>query len=231
MFVELKKVDPNIISNIKASKIFESNATIFPDKTKELVGLYDSNTVNTEYEYMTKKDSLSLSDIAACTQVSAPSAEQGNKIQLSEEEMIHIYYDIIGKCYVYRCSKINDVLHNLKNAKLKEKLEFILNSNMDILRSFKYSDDNIVNEISKALNGFAVISDIYIRNIIIFIIRNLYNKYIYSNKLPSIIDICIKYQNKIQDETIDNAIFSYIFDRKPASFFDKIIYDYYNKDD
>ena len=240
LFVELKKVDPNIISNIKASKIFESNATIFPDKTKELVGLYDSNTGNTEYKYMTKKDSLSLSDIAACTQVSAPSAEQDNKIQLSEEEMIHIYYDIIGRYYIlspkelhlhYRRDKINDVLYNLKNTKLKEKLEFILNSNMDILRSFKYCDDNIVNEISKALNGFAVISDIYIRNIIIFIIRNLYNKYIYNNKLPSIIDICIKYQNKIQDETINNAIFSYIFDRKPARFLGKIIDDYYNRDD
>ena len=240
LLVELKKVDPNIISNIKASKIFESNTTIFPDKTKELVGLYDSNTGNTEYKYMTKKDSLSLSDIAACTQVSAPSAEQDNKIQLSEEEMIHIYYDIIGKYHIlspkelhlhYRRDKINDVLYNLKNTKLKEKLEFILNSNMDILRSFKYSNDNIVNEISKALNGFAVISDIYIRNIIIFIIRNLYNKYIYNNKLPSIIDICIKYQNKIQDETIDNAIFSYIFDRKPARFLGKIIDDYYNRDD
>ena len=129
---------------------------------------------------MAKNDSLSLSDIAACTQVSAPSAEQDNKIQLSEEEMIHIYYDIIGKYHIlspkelhlhYRRDKINDILYNLKNTKLKEKLEFILISNMDILRSFKYSDDNIVNEISKALNGFVIISDIYIRNIIIFIIR------------------------------------------------------------
>lgn len=240
LFVELKKVDPNIISNIKASKIFESNTTISSDEIKEVSGLYDSNTGNTEYKYMTKKDSLSLSDIAACTQVSAPSAEQDNKIQLSEEEMIHIYYDIIGKYHIlspkelhlhYRRDKINDVLYNLKNTKLKEKLEFILNSNMDILRSFKYSDDNIVNEISKALNGFAIISDIYIRNIIIFIIRNLYNKYIYNNKLSSIIDICIKYQNKIEDETIDNAIFSYIFDHKPARFLGKIIDDYYNRDD
>lgn len=250
LFVELKKVDPNIISNIKTSKIFESNTTISSDEIKEASGVYDISYIEKCISDMVKTDMVKTS-YSCCdsnyNKYQTPvhsSTEQDNKIQLyiqlSEEEMIHIYYDIIGKYHIlspkelhlhYRRDKINDVLYNLKNTKLKEKLEFILNSNMDILRSFKYSDDNIVNEISKALNGFAIISDIYIRNIIIFIIRNLYNKYIYINKLPSIIDICIKYQNKIQDETIDNAIFSYIFDRKPARFLGKIIDDYYNRDD
>ena len=122
-------------------------------------------------------------------------------------------------------------MYNLKNTKLKEKLEFILNSNMVILRSFKYSDDNIVNEISKALNGFTITSDLYIKHIIICIIRNLYNKYIYDNKLPSIIDICLKYKNIIQDEVISNTIINYIFDRNSVRFLGKIIDDYYNRDD
>ena len=152
--------------------------------------------------------------------------------------MMNIYYDIIGRCYILLPTDLSDkrdinnaILSNLKNTNLKEKLEFILNSNMDILRSFKYSDDNIVKEISKAVYGFAGISDLCIKHIIIYIIRNLYNKYIYDNKLPSIIDICIKYQNKIEDETICDAIFTYILNLDPVRFFGKIIEDYYNRPD
>ena len=45
LFVELKKVDPNIISNIKTSKIFESNTTISPDEVKYAAAMYDTNNV------------------------------------------------------------------------------------------------------------------------------------------------------------------------------------------
>lgn len=248
LFVELKKVDPNIISNIKTSKIFESNTTISSDEIKEASGVYDISYIEKCISDMVKTDMIKTS-YSCCDsncnkyQTQVPSStEQDNKIQLYiqlyEEEMMNIYYDIVGRCYIlsprelsYRRNKINDVLYNLKNTKLKEKLEFILNSNMDILRSFKYSDDNIVKEISKAVYGFAGISDLYIKHIIIYIIRNLYNKYIYNNKLPSIIDICIKYQNKIEDETICDAIFTYILNLDPVRFFGKIIEDYYNRDE
>lgn len=214
LFVELKKVDPNI-SNIE-----------------EAVSLVS------ESEYMMKKIDKLISDIDSDCDIKLPpipsSTEQDNNIQLSDEEMIHIYYDIIGRCYVcyvYEYSKINDILHNLKNAKLKEKLEFILNTNMDILRSFKYADDNIVKDVSKALNGFAITSDLYIKHLIICIIRNLYNKYIYNGKLPTLIDICLKYKNIIQDEAISNTIMNYIVDHNSVRFLGKIIEDYYNRDD
>lgn len=248
LFVELKKVDQNIISNIKTSKIFESNTTISSDEIKEASGVYDISYIEKCISDMVKTDMLKTSYSCCdsnCNKYQTPvhsSTEQDNKIQLyiqlSEEEITNIYYDIIGRCYILsprelsdKRNKINDVLYNLKNTKLKEKLEFILNSNMDILRSFKYSDDNIVKEISKAVYGFAGISDLYIKHIIIYIIRNLYNKYIYNNKLPSIIDICIKYQNKIEDETVCDAIFTYILNLDPVRFFGKIIEDYYNRDE
>jgi hypothetical protein len=211
LFVELKKVDPNI-SNIE-----------------------ESVSLVLESEYMMKRIDKLISDIDGDCDIKLPpipsSTEQDNKIQLSDEEMMHIYYDIIGRCYVYKASKINEAFHNLKNTKLKEKLEFILNSNMDILRSFKYSGDNIINEISKALDDFSITSDISFQHNMIYIIRNLYNKYIYNNQLPSIIDICLKYKNKIQDETISNIIMNYIFNRNPVNFLSKIIENYYNRDD
>lgn len=220
LFVELKKVDPNI-SNI--------------EKAVSLVS---------ETEYMMKKIDKLISDIDSDCDIELPpiptpsSTDQDNKIQLSEEEINNIYHYIIGACYIMiprdlsaKRDKIKEVSNNLKNTKLKEKLEFILNSNMDILRSFKYSDDNIVKEVSEALYKFVGASDIYIKHIIICIIRNLYNKYIYDNKLPSIMDICKKYQNKIQDDTISDAIFTYLFNLDPVIFFGKIIKDYYNRPD
>ena len=248
LFVELKKIDPNIISNIKTSKIFESNTTISSDEIKEASGVYDISYIEKCISDLVKTDIIKTSHSCCdsnCNkyQTTVPSStEQDNKIQLSiqlsEEEMMNIYYDIVGRCYILLPSDLSDkrntnnaILSNLKNTNLKEKLEFILNSNMDILRSFKYSDDNIVKEISKAVYGFAGISDLCIKHIIIYIIRNLYNKYIYNNKLPSIIDICIKYQNKIEDETICDAIFTYILNLDPVRFFGKIIEDYYNMDE
>ena len=218
LLVELKKVDPNI-SNIE-----------------EAVSLVS------ESEYMMKKIDKLISDIDSDCDIKLPpipsSTEQDNKIKLSEEEINNIYHYIIGACYIMiprdlsaKRDKIKEVSNNLKNTKLKEKLEFILNSNMDILRSFKYSDDNIVKEVSEALYKFVGASDIYIKHIIICIIRNLYNKYIYDNKLPSIMDICKKYQNKIQDDTISDAIFTYLFNLDPVIFFGKIIEDYYNRPD
>lgn len=258
LFVELKKVDPNIIGDIKTSKIFESNTTISPEEVKYAAAMYDTNNVrkaiSTVLYESDCKDIMNMGDkfisdidydcdqeivlIPSSNSEQTISAEQDKKIQLSEEEMMNIYYDIIGRCYILPPSDLSDkrntnnaILSNLKNINLKEKLEFILNSNMDILRSFKYSDDNIVKEISKAVYGFSCISDLCIKHIIIYIIRNLYNKYIYNNKLPSIIDICIKYQNKIEDETICDAIFTYILNLDPVRFFGKIIEDYYNRDE
>lgn len=250
LLVELK-VDPNIIGNIKTSKIFESNTTISPDEVKYAAAMYDTNNVrkaiSTALSESDCKDIMNRADkfisyidydcdqeivlIPSSNSEQTISAEQDKKIQLSEEEMIHIYYDIIGRCYVYKADKINDAFHNLKNTKLKEKLEFILNSNMDILRSFKYSGDNIVNEISKALNAFSITSDISFNHNMIYIIRNLYNKYIYDSKLPTLIDICLKYKNIIQDEVIYDIIMNYIFNRNPVRFLSKILEDYYNRPD
>lgn len=227
LFVELKKVDPNI-SNIE-----------------EAVSLVQDS------EYVMRKIDKLISDIDGDCDIKLPpiptpssnvektiQTEQDNKIQLSEEEINNIYHNIIGSCYILtprdlsaKRNKIKEVSNNLKNTKLKEKLEFILNSNMDILRSFKYSEDNIVKEVSEALYVIVGVSDIYIKHIIIWIIRNLYNKYIYDNKLPFIMDICKKYQNKIEDETISDAIFTYLFNLNPVIFFGKIIEDYYNRDD
>ena len=255
LFVELKKVDPNIIGNIKTSKIFEYNTTISPEEVKYAAAMYDTNNVRKAIstalsesdckDIMNRADKF-ISDIDYdCDQeivlIPSSNSEQtisAEQIQLSEEEMMNIYYDIIGRCYILLPTDLSDkrntnnaILSNLKNTNLKEKLEFILNSNMDILRSFKYSDDNIVKEIYKAVYGFAGISDLCIKHIIIYIIRNLYNKYIYNNKLQSIIDICIKYQNKIEDDTICDAIFTYILNLDPVRFFGKIIEDYYNRDE
>ena len=236
LFVELKKVDPG---NIKTSKIFESNTTISSDEIKEASGVYDISYIEKCISDMIKTSYSCCDSNCNKYQTPAPSStEQDNKIQLSEEEINNIYHYIIGACYIMiprdlsaKRDKIKEVSNNLKNTKLKEKLEFILNSNMDILRSFKYSDDNIVKEVSEALYKFVGASDIYIKHIIICIIRNLYNKYIYYNKLPSIMDICKKYQNKIQDNTISDAIFTYLFNLDPVIFFGKIIEDYYNRPD